>query len=329
MSKMPLNHASRPPQPLGGDADNAVVDLSCGSNPFANNHYASALADDPVAPTANRPRHLQDALERVREKRHPEEKVHRVELDLKKIADCLSAARSRHGRPAQMTLSDTPCNPLELRPLLATIKWAKFWTTKHRWYAIRSSLNWILRETGWVDERGLAPIELGGVWGAAKATIAPKSRQYIFTKFAQFVIRRGGSPADVTEEMFEEYRQLRLTRTIDISAESGLRALRCIWNGLVGRLTGWLGRQLQAPRSPRAYSVSRRNAPSGLHPGLQCLSVATGASGPARRCRKAPFAGDDQVPPGSVPAVGIHLGKPRPTCQHNHFDAGPAGARSR
>ena len=255
MSKRPLDHTFPPPRLLDDDNPDAVVDLSCGSSPFAINHDAGTSADDPVVSTSDRPCHLQDALERVREKGHSNEKVHLVELDLIKIAACLSATQSRHSRPVQTTLSDIPCNPLELRPLLATIKWAKFWKSKHRWYAIRSSLNWLLRELGWVDGRGLTSIELEGTWKVAHATIAPKSRQYIFTKFAQFVIVRSGSPADVIEETFEQYRQLRLTRTIDVSAESGIRALRCIWNGLAGRVAGWSGRRLQPPTSARVYSV--------------------------------------------------------------------------
>ena len=158
-------------------------------------------------------------------------------------------------RAGAVAITALPCAPSSLRSHIGAVLPARHRMTGKRWSSIKSSVIQVLKLTGWLAPNAELRAPLTPAWAAVAGHITPEPKRALIAAFARFCARQGADPAQVTEDLLEQYRAWRTERTLDLNVNHNVASVRCIWNGAARRHADWPGRPLTVPRDPRTYAL--------------------------------------------------------------------------
>lgn len=205
---------------------------------------------------ADRPRTLEDALTLIEGARAlAPETLRRIRSDITVAARCIELPHVHTQLQQRNEPRDIPCDPVELRPLLAAVLPARSGRSRHRWSSIKASIARALQLTGWIEGGGARRAPLPEPWLSAKRRLPHAARQAAFRIFGHFCIDRGIAPEAVANATMDAFRTHRLATTLDMAVSNMMCALRRAWNDLAGTDPAWAGRRLASPRRLRTLAM--------------------------------------------------------------------------
>src|SRR5262249_40190968 len=124
---------------------------------------------------------------------------------------------------------------------------------------VKSALLWLAREKG-IPEHG-AP--LTPVWEASRTKIRDRLVRWRLSSFMRFCSASNIAPADVDEAIVDRFMGYR-SQSWKPADDAFRRLLARAWNANVGKIPGWLGRELMVPTIKTTVELAWRDFPEGL-----------------------------------------------------------------